>query len=104
MNARHVDADIAGHYAEIRSATRKVSGVGARDQGLGRFATRVDASAPDQAAFRDGHSHSRSGEPARQGRAGLTGPDDDGVKSTGHSESARNAAAPMMRAPSLLSG
>ena len=85
VDARHVDADVAGdHHAIVGGATGQVGGVGAGDEGFGRGAPGVDAGAADQVAFDDGDGEAGVGEAPGHRGSGLAGADDDGVEMSGH--------------------
>src|SRR5262249_13534705 len=80
LDAPHVDAERARDvHAELAGTARHVRGVGARDQGLGRDASRVDARTAEPPALDDRHPHPCRGEPPRQRRPRLARPDDDRV-------------------------
>ena len=65
--------------AVVGAAPRRVRGIGAGDQRLGRRAPRIDAGAAEAATLDDRHFHARSRQPPREGRSRLAGADDDGV-------------------------
>jgi hypothetical protein len=75
-----VDADRAAERdAVVGRAPRQMGGIGAGDHGLGRHAAGVDAGAAD--SLRSTRRHScRRPTGGRQGRAGLSGTDYDGVE------------------------
>ena len=58
----HVDADIApDRHTVLGGAPRSPGSIGARDQGLGRGAAGIDASAADEMALNDSHLHPGAG-------------------------------------------
>ena len=59
---------------------RHVGGISAGYHGLGGYASGVDASAAEQGALDDRDLHARSCQTARQGGAGLSCADDDGIE------------------------
>src|SRR6516225_5317614 len=65
--------------AILGGAPRGPGRVRARDQGLGRGAAGIDASAADEIALDDSHLHPGAGKAERQRWPGLAGADDDCV-------------------------
>ena len=77
----HIDADLAGEGDAVEGGTAcHVGGIGAGDQGLGGDAAGVDAGSAEEMALDEGDLHAGLSERSCEGRAGLTGSDDDGVE------------------------
>ena len=70
--------------AVIGGAAGDMSGIGAGDQGLGRRAAGVDASAAEQVALDHRHRHAGPGEPDGKRGSSLTCADDDRIEASAH--------------------
>ena len=77
---RHVDMHRTFETnPELAGSANDMCRIGTGDQGLGRNAAGVDASAAKRAAFNDRNGHARRRQAPRQRRSGLPGAYDDGI-------------------------
>jgi hypothetical protein len=85
FNTLHIDAHIAIDNKTIVGASASNMGrVRAGNERLCRYASRIHTGATKLVAFDNGDCHARGRKPRSQRRAGLAGPDDDGIEMSRH--------------------
>src|SRR5262249_54753944 len=80
LDRLHINPDgAANRHAVVAGTTRQISRVGTCDEGLSGRASGIDAGAAEEPAFDHGHLLPCSYKTPGQRRAGLPGPDNDGI-------------------------